>query len=180
MRSRQPKLLKSDELMGYAVRALGGRALSSGELRQKLLRRAENAADIDGVLGRLKDLGYLNDKRFADAYAAGRLENQGFGKMRVLRDLRQRRVAPAVAEKAVQQAFEETDEIALIEKFLERKFRGGDLARTLSDERKLASAYRRLRLAGFGAGNSIRVLKRYAARADELEDTEAGEDSSGN
>lgn len=180
MRSRQPKLLAGEELMNYAVRVLGGRALSSGEMRQKLLRKAENAAEIDGVLSRLKDLGYLNDKRFADSYATARLENQGFGRMRVLRDLRQRRVAPAVAEKAVQQVFEETDEVALIESFLERKFRGRDLAATLADEKKLASAYRRLRLAGFGAGNSIRVLKRYAARAAELEDAEPPEDSSGN
>ncbi|MGH9666137.1 MAG: recombination regulator RecX, partial [Bryobacteraceae bacterium] len=67
MRSRQPKLLAAEGLMNYAVRVLGGRALSTGELRQKLLRKAENAADIDGVLARLKELGYLNDKRFADA-----------------------------------------------------------------------------------------------------------------
>lgn len=177
MRSRKSKLLAAEELMSYAVRLLGGRALSTGELRQKLLRKAEKAGDIEGVLVRLKELGYLNDKRFADAYAAARLENQGFGKMRVLRDLRQRRVAPVVAEKAVQQAFEQTDEIALIEKFLERKFRTADLARLLADEKKLASAYRRLRLAGFGAGNSIRVLKRYASRAEELEDEGSEDDS---
>ena len=172
MKSRQPKLVTAEGLMEYALRLLGGRACSTGELRQKLRRKAENPDDIEGVLGRLKELGYLNDKRFADAYATARLENQGFGKMRVLRDLRQRRVAPAVAEQAVQHVFEDTDEIKLIEEFLRRKFRGDDLARTLADEKKLAAAYRRLRYAGFGAGNSIRVLKRHAAKAEELEESD--------
>ncbi len=158
--------------MEYALRLLGGRACSTGELRQKLRRKAENPDDIEGVVARLKELGYLNDKRFADAYATARLENQGFGKMRVLRDLRQRRVAPGVAEQAVQHVFEDTDEIKLIEEFLRRKFPRDDLARTLADEKKLAAAYRRLRYAGFGAGNSIRVLKRYAAKAEELEESD--------
>ncbi|MEO7144053.1 MAG: regulatory protein RecX [Bryobacteraceae bacterium] len=168
------KPLTAEKLMEYALRLLGGRALSIGELRDKLGRRAEKPDDIDPVLARMKELGYLNDVRFADAYAAARLENQGFGRMRVLRDLRQRRVAPVVAERAVEQVFQDTDEAALIEEFLRRKFRGTDLPRAMKDEKKLASAYRRLRYAGFSSGASIRVLKRYAARAEELETLEDG------
>jgi regulatory protein len=87
-----------------------------------------------------------------------------------LRDLRQRRVAPALAEQAVKRAFRETDEIELIEAYLRRKLRGKDLGSWLADDKNLASAYRRLRYAGFSGGNSIRVLKRYAERAGELEE----------
>jgi len=58
----------------------------------------------------------------------------------------------------------------VIEQFLARKYRGKNLAELLAEEKHLASAYRRLRTAGFGAGNSIRVLKRYAAQADLLEE----------
>src|ERR1700682_1240247 len=97
MAVRKPKLLDRDGLYEYALRTLGGREYSLGELREKLRRRAEVVEDIEAVLVRLKDAGYLNDRRFADNYAAARLENQGFGKGRVLRDLRQHRVAPAVA-----------------------------------------------------------------------------------
>jgi hypothetical protein len=42
----------------------------------------------------------------------------------------------------------------------------------LAEEKHLASAYRKLRLGGFSSGNSIRVLKRYAAEADRLEGLE--------
>jgi len=174
MAVRKPKLLERDALYEYALRTLGGRAYSLGELREKLRRRAAEVGDIEGVLARLKDSGYLNDRRFADNYAAARLENQGFGRGRVLRDLRQHRVAPALAEQAVQRVFQDTDEVALIESFLARKYRGKSWGAFLGEEKNLAGAYRRLRYAGFGAGTSIRVLKRYASRADELEGIEDG------
>jgi regulatory protein len=55
-----PRRLDSDALWEYAVRSLAGRAHSTGELREKLRRRALRAADIDGILARLKDHGYLD------------------------------------------------------------------------------------------------------------------------
>ncbi len=163
--------------MHYAARALSARAQTSAELREKLKRRAARREDVDEVLRRLKDCGFLNDKRFAESFAAWRRENQGFGKARVVRDLMARRVAPALARQTADAAYESTDEIALIEKFLERKFRGKDLPSLLTQERNLAAAYRKLRGAGFSMGNSIRVLKRYAAEADRLEEMESAEET---
>ena len=168
--------MDQEGLFSLALRALGGRAQSTGELREKLRRRAQSQKDVDAVLARLKDSGYLNDRRFAENYAAARLENQGFGKMRVLRDLRQRRVAPQLAEKVTEEAFRDSNETDLIEQFLQRKYRGKELANFLADEKNLAAAFRRLRYAGFSAGASIRVLKRYASQADELESLENSED----
>jgi regulatory protein len=162
-------MLDLEQLKNYAVRALGDRAHSAGELRQKLSRRAASPEDIDVVLAKLREIGYLNDQRFAENFASARLENQGFGKMRVLRELRQRRVAPKLAEQVTEKAFEETNETDLIEAFLKRKYRGKDLGSFLKEEKNLASAFRRLRYAGFSSGESIRVLKRYASRAEELE-----------
>jgi len=170
------KLLNREKLLNYALRSLGGRAHSIGELKEKLRRRAENAADVDTVMAKLKEEGYLDDRRFAESYATARLENQGLGKMRVLRDLRQRRVAPSLAEQVTEQAYQSTDETALIEAFLERKFRGKRLSAFLAEEKNLAAAFRRLRYAGFSAVASIRVLKRYAKQADELESLETDEE----
>jgi len=159
-------------LLDYAARALASRAQTSGELREKLRRRAARREDVDQVLARLKDSGYLNDKRFAESFATWRRENQGLGQTRVFRDLMARRVAPALAKQAAEAAYREVDEVALIETFLERKYRGKDLGSLLAEEKHLASAYRKLRAAGFTSGNSIRVLKRYAAEAERLAETE--------
>ena len=169
------KSLDLEKLLAYAARALAGRAQSSGELREKLKRRAAKREDVDEVLRRLKDAGYLNDKRFAESFAAWKRESDGLGKTRVLRDLMARRVAPSLAKQTADAAYRQVDEIAMIEKFLERKYRGKDLTALLTQEKNLASAYRKLRTAGFSTGNSIRVLKRYAAKADQLEDIEQPE-----
>ena len=175
---RAPKKLDAQALFEYALRLLSGRAQSSGEVREKLRRKAEKLTDIDGVLSRLKEYGFLDDRRFAEHFAQWRRENQGFGSARVLRDLRVRRVAPAVADGAVKNAFAGTDELKAIEEYLRKKMRNVPLARHLSDPKKLAAAYRKLRYAGFSSSNSIRVLKRYAAQADALEELEDGDELS--
>jgi regulatory protein len=176
---RKPKLLQPDQLLNLALRALGGRAYSTGELREKLRKRAARAEDVDVVLAKLKQNGYLDDRRFAEHYAAARLENEGFGKMRVLRDLRQRRVAGNLAEQVAERTYKDTDETKLIEDFLKRKYRGKQLGAFLAEEKNLAGAYRRLRYAGFSSGASIRVLKRFAEEPEVLDALESDEREDG-
>lgn len=168
---KPPKPLNLEELMTYAGQSLTIRAQSLSELRTKLKRRAAEPKDVDEVISRLKQAGIMNDQRFADSFAGWRLENQGFGKARVLRDLLARRVAPEVARKATDKVFSGADEVAMVEQFLAREYRGKNLGALLQDDKQLASAFRKLRTAGFGASPSIRVLKRYAASAERLEDT---------
>jgi regulatory protein len=164
--------LNEQKLLEYAMSALGRRALSAGELRDRLNRRAENPNDATVVMAKLKEYGYLDDHRFAESYANARMENQGLGRQRVLRDLRQRRVAAAVAERAVEKAYADSDEPALIEAFLARKYRGKDLPALFAEPAQLASAYRKLRYAGFSGSASMRVLRRYSAQAEDLEGEE--------
>ncbi len=176
MTERKPRLLAAEALWDYALRALGGRAHSRSELREKLRRRAERAADVDTVLSRLREYGYLDDRRFAAEYASRRLESQGFGQGRVLRDLQQKKVARGVAEQAVREAFSDTNEAELAEKFLRRKFRKVELYEYLAEPRNLASAFRRLRIAGFSSGTTLRILKGYAQEPELLESLEASEE----
>jgi len=176
MAARPPKLLDREGLMNYAARALSSRALSLNELRDRLKRRAARQEDAAEVVARLKEGGFLNDRKLADSFANWRRENQGLGKARVIHDLMTRRIAPAVAKQAVETAYSGVDEVALIESFLARKYRGKNLGLLLGEQKHLASAFRRLRGAGFSAGNSIRVLKRYAAEAEKLEEMDETED----
>src|SRR4029079_10888891 len=141
---------------------------SAGEIRQKLVQRAQSVQDIDAVLAKLREYGMVDDRRFSEAFASARLQNDGFGRFRVLNDLRRKRIAPAIAETAVNTAFSGTDEPQLIEQFLKRKYRNIDLRQFLQEEKSLASASRRLRTAGFGSGSAIAVLKRYSQRVEEF------------
>jgi regulatory protein len=173
---KHPRKLESAELWTFALKALGGRAHSTGELREKLLRRAANAEDIEPVLGRLKDYGYLDDRRYAESYAAARLSNDKLGSARVVRDLRQRRVAPHLAENSVSHAYRDVKEEELIEDWVRRKYRLAPRESLFQQDKDLAAAYRRLLRAGFCGGDIARVLKRFARNPDLLEELEIPEE----
>jgi regulatory protein len=159
---RKPKKLDADALWQYALRVLGQRAHSVGELRQKLSRRAVSPADLNAAIAKLREYELIDDKKFSEAFASARLQNQGFGRFRVLRELRSKRVAATVAQGAVEKTFASTDELALIHQFLDRKYRSKNLPEFLKEEKNLASVYRRLRTAGFSSSGSFSVLKNYA------------------
>jgi regulatory protein len=168
----QPRRLDRAALWDYALRSLGSRAQSTAELRTKLARRAERAEDVDEVLTQLKDYGYLDDRRFAESFATARLENQKFGKSRVLRDLRQRKVAATTSEKTVAKVYSDVNETALIEEWIRRKYRSAPREGLFQEDKDLASAYRRLLHAGFRSGDIITVLKKIAKDPDRLDNFE--------
>ncbi len=174
---KRPRKLAAEELFEYAVKCLGARAYSTGDLKSKLRMRAANPADAEAAIDRLKDIGYLDDRRFAEGYAAARVENEGFGRMRVLNDLRARRVSGAMAEQAVEHAIGDKSEAELIDAFIERRMHSVASGGKIEDEKKLAAAYRKLRRAGFTSGPILAALKRIAARPEELEEPLEGEEA---
>ena len=167
---KSPHKLAAEELFEYAVKYLGMRACSTEELKTRLRTRAARMSDIDATIVRLKDIGYLNDERFAESFAANRLGNDGFGRMRVLSDLRARRVPAKLAEKTVEQVFEGKTEPELIDAFMARRMPSVTTGGKIDDDRLLARAYRQLRRAGFSSGGSLAALKRLAARPEDIDE----------
>ncbi len=175
-KKRETKKLDRDGLWNYALKSVGQRAQTSSEIRAKLRNRAAEPEDIDITLSKLKEYGFLDDRRFAQTFAESRLNNQGFGSGRAMRDLQARRVAPALAEQTVQKVYAEQDEVALIEAYIRRKYRTANRDTLFSEDKDMASAFRRLRLAGFSTGNIVKVLKRFAAHPDLLDNLEDSDD----
>jgi regulatory protein len=176
MKERKRTFLDAGALWEYALRVLRGRAYSSGELREKLRRKAEHASDIDPAMARLKEYGYLDDRKFAENFATARLENEGLGKTRVLADLFRRRVAPAVAQQTVGKVYENVSEEALAEDFVRRKFHMASKETLFQDDKQMASAYRRLMRAGFRSATALAVLKKFARNPDLLDGFEPPEE----
>jgi regulatory protein len=160
--------LDSAALWDYALKALAARAQSAAQIRQKLRSRAERAGDVEEIMARLRDYGYVNDARFAEGFATARLEDR-LGKHRVLRDLRERHVAPAVAEQTVRKVYSSVDETRLVEEFIRRKYRLAARESLFQDDKDLASAFRKLLRAGFTSSVVIQVLKRFARNPDLLD-----------
>src|ERR1700756_3585274 len=92
----RPKKTDSEAaLYEYAVGALARRMRAVAELKRLLRPRVDAESEygktlVELVIRRLKDQGYLNDARYAAAYSSFRRDNQKFGRMRIVTDLKAR------------------------------------------------------------------------------------------
>lgn len=181
--SRSPrKLMTEAELYEYAVGALGRRMRSVAELKRLLRRRVEpgelGETLVELIIVRLKDQKYLNDAQYAASYSSFRKENEKYGRLRVVSDLKARGVHPEVIQKAVGSIYDETNEEQLARQYLARK-----RVRQPENERQAAKVFRSLMRAGFSRRVAVRILKQWnveeevlSALEEEPGDPAAGQD----
>src|ERR1700691_6380674 len=106
------KHYSEDELYEYAVGALARRMRTVAELKRLLRARVEDAESeygktlVELIIRRLKDRGYLNDSQYAAYFSSLRRDNQKFGRMRVVTDLKSKSMHSDVIGKAVDAAYD--------------------------------------------------------------------------
>ena len=98
------------------------------------------------------------------------MANDGFGRHRVLTDLRAHRISGELAERAVANAMAGKTEAEMIEAYIERRIPSLNSPGRVDNDRLLAAAYRKLRRAGFGSGPVLAALKQRASRPELLEE----------
>jgi regulatory protein len=156
------KSYSEDELYEYAVGALARRMRTVAELKRLMRARVEDAGSeygqtlIELVIRRLKDQGYLNDAQYAAYYSSLRRDNQKFGKMRVVTELKTRGVHGAVIEKAIEDAYGGTTEEKQARAYLRKK-----RLEKPKDRKEAARVFRQLARGGFGARTIIGILKKW-------------------
>ena len=156
------KSYSEEELYEYAVGALARRMRTVAELKRLMRARIEDAESeygqtlVELVIRRLKDQGYLNDSRYAASFSTLRRDNQKFGRMRVITDLKARGVHGAVIEKAVDAAFEGVSEEKLAREYLRKK-----RLEKPQDQKQAARIFRQLARAGFGTKTIFTILKKW-------------------
>lgn len=95
--------------MNRALHFLGYRARSRGEVRERLRRYGYAEESVEGVIGRLEELGYLDDEEFARA--AAREKARRYGPRRVLGELRRSGVDAELAQGVVDDEFAQRSEL---------------------------------------------------------------------
>src|SRR5213595_1567543 len=155
------KIYSEEDLYTYAIGALGRRMRSTAELKRLLRQRVEADTEhgqtlVELIIRRLKDSGYLNDARYAAAYSSFRRDNNKFGRMRVITDLKVKGVHGEVIEKAIATAFENVNDEKLARAFLQRK-----RLRKPADQKQAARIFRQLTRAGFTAKTIFKILKHW-------------------
>jgi regulatory protein len=155
------KLYTEGELYHYAIGALGRQMRSVAELKRLLRRRVESDTElgktlVEIVIRKLKDQGYLNDAKYADAYSSLRRDNEKFGRMRVITDLKVKGIHGEVIEKAIATAFHDVNEEKLARDFLQRK-----RLHKPADKKQAARVFRQMTRAGFTAKTIFKILKNW-------------------
>jgi len=107
-----------------AVKLIAAKSRSVAELRERLLQsRQSNKSDVEAVISRLKEYGYLDDERFAFSYASLKVKQRPIGRRRLERDLKFKKVDSAVANEALELVYTETTEEELIDRAIEKRIR---------------------------------------------------------
>ncbi|APU13774.1 regulatory protein RecX [Actinoalloteichus fjordicus] len=86
----------------YCLRLLTSRPRTRAELAQALVRREVDQEVIDQVLGRLDEVGLIDDQSFAEMWVRSRHTHQGLGRRALLEELRRKGVDAEVAAEAAQ------------------------------------------------------------------------------
>jgi regulatory protein len=156
------KHYSEDELYEYAVSALARRMRTVAELKRLMRARVEEPESeygetlIELVIRRLKDQGYLNDSRYAAYYSSMRRDNQKFGRLRVVTELKTRGVHGALIEKAIETAYDGVNEEKQAREYLRKK----RLAKP-KNQKETARIFRQLARAGFGTKTIFTILKKW-------------------
>jgi len=163
-------------LYEYAVGALARKMRSVAELKRLLRQRLPSGeaseALVDAVIVRLKDQKYLNDTAYAAAYSSYRKENQRFGRLRVVNDLKARGVHGDVISKAVSTAYAGASEEKLARDYLRRK-----RIKKPADAKDAARIFRNLMRAGYTSRTIVRILKQWDVEDEVLTALESEADS---
>ncbi|MGA2902867.1 MAG: regulatory protein RecX [Candidatus Korobacteraceae bacterium] len=157
---RAAKTYDEESLYEYAVRALGRQMRTVAEIKRLMRNRVSAQPDgdalIEAVVARLKSQRYLNDTTYAENYSRFRKENEKFGRLRVIRDLKIKGVHPDIIEKVVPAAYSDVNEEQLARAFLRRK----RIVKPIG-QKHAARVFRTLVRAGFSSRIIFRILKKW-------------------
>ena len=144
-----------------ATDLLSRRDHSSAELLQKLRQKGFDAEAAQSAVEKLQDFGYLDDRRFAETYAAELVCSKGFGKRRIVTELFRKGIDREIISDVTDAL--ETPEDAL-PALIERKF-----SRNLTTEKGVQRTFNALVRMGYAPGEIKQALRQVSETLEEIE-----------
>ena len=93
------------------------------EVRQKLLDLGIYGDDLDEIIATLIEDNFLNEQRYAIAFAGGKFRVKQWGKYRITRALKQNNISAYCIKKAIESEIEYEDYIATLDAIIEKRNR---------------------------------------------------------
>jgi regulatory protein len=110
---------------------------SQQEVRDKLYSLGLHRNDVEDVLADLITAGFLNEERFARAYAGGKFRINGWGKNKIRSGLIQKKVSPKCIELGLSE-INEKDYNTELKKILSSKLKGVSKKELMQQRHKAA------------------------------------------
>jgi regulatory protein len=91
------------------------------EIKQKLFELGINKNDHDELIGELIKENCLNDERFAVAFVSGRFRLKQWGRKKIQKGLKEKRVSDEIAQKALEQ-IDQKEYMAVLNKLAKERY----------------------------------------------------------
>ena len=89
----------------YALKLLTARSYTARSLLRKLTQKGISPEESRAILARLESSGLVDDAKFAEQFARGKVLMGGASKRRVVQDLRRKGIAEGLAKAAIERVF---------------------------------------------------------------------------
>jgi len=108
-------LIKAEQFCAYQER-------SQQEVREKLYDMGMYPTGVESVISQLITSNFLNEERFAKAYAQGKFRMNGWGRIKIKQGLKFKRVPDKLINKALQ-LLDGDEYLSVLQKIIEKKQR---------------------------------------------------------
>lgn len=101
-RKKRTQLSKEDALY-HMQKVCAMQERSHSEIRTRLIEHGVFGEELEQVIAELISENFLNEERFAKAYVSGKFRIKRWGKMKILKELKYRRISEYSIRKAMEQ-----------------------------------------------------------------------------
>lgn len=133
------------------------------EVKDKLYGMGLHRQDVDDIMAELITENFLNEERFAKAFAGGKFRVKQWGRKKIISALKQKQVSEYCIRKAMEEIPEDAYE-GTIKKLAEKKYQSLKGEQWL---RRIFKTRQYLLARGFEAGQIGEILKTLTAKEDQ-------------
>ncbi|MEI7905683.1 MAG: regulatory protein RecX [Candidatus Firestonebacteria bacterium] len=141
----------------YISTLFSKRSYTRKEISDKLKRKKYEAEVIEAIVREFEALGYLNDGRYARAYAADSKNFRSAGKKLVQMKLLQKGVDKGIIANALEYAYKDTDEFKMAYKLAERRYKNYKKKDKVKEAKRMQGFLVRR---GYNFDTALKVIKK--------------------
>lgn len=133
----------------YGLFLLSLRLRTEGEIREKMLGRGYLAEVIEEVITRLRDLKYIDDRRYAEVYLDNFKRFKTYGQFFIKQKMFQKKLPRDIVEAVIEEGLPLDEEMAIAQRFLAKNFPGFMTAKKSLDYEDKQKIAHRMAARGF-------------------------------